>query len=250
VASLKRRLVTVIKHLRFESDAHRQWRRRQSRMTGPGGFPEPPTSLARSKVSGRADRIPRTITLTTFSFDHPPTACYRGCAIMTGEFMYEPVTQRAATATIPGISRHTKLLETRLTQTKQTTEPAISRHKSAAPSHAIRLTGPALPAPLLIGTPKRLETAVTRTKQTTEVTSNRVNFAGVYGINLEAQTQRRRRSEQRPYGRTTTATAKKKLPGVKPAATLTATANAGGQAAIDDLVMRGYNAAGKSNIGG
>jgi hypothetical protein len=88
-------------------------------------------------VLSRASRLqPRTKTLTTFSFDHSPTACYRGCAIMTGKFMYEPVTHRSA-ATLPGISRHTKLLETRLTQTKQTTEPATSRHKTATPPHAI-----------------------------------------------------------------------------------------------------------------
>jgi len=41
-----------------------------------------------------------------------------------------------------------KLLETRLTQTKQTTEPAISRHKTATPPHAISphpcSAGPAL----------------------------------------------------------------------------------------------------------
>jgi hypothetical protein len=86
---------------------------------------------------GALQTLPRTITLTTFSFDHSPTACYRGCAIMTGKFMYEPVTQRAATAILPGISRHTKLLETRLTQTKQTTEPSISRHKTATPPYAL-----------------------------------------------------------------------------------------------------------------
>jgi hypothetical protein len=57
---------------------------------------------------------------------------------------------------------------------------------------------------LLIETPKRLKTAVIQTKQTTEGSSNRVNFEGVYGINLEAQTQRRRRSEQRPYDRAAT----------------------------------------------
>jgi hypothetical protein len=51
--------------------------------------------------------------------------------------MYEPVTQRAAAATLTGISRHKKLLETRITQTKQTTEPAISRHKTATPPHVI-----------------------------------------------------------------------------------------------------------------
>jgi len=135
--------------------------------------------------------------------------------------MYEPVTPRAATATIPGISQYTKLLETRLTQTKQTTEPAISRHKTASPPNAIRVTCPASPTPLRIATPKRLKTAVTQSKQTTEVVSNRYKIVGVSGINLEAQTQRRRRSEQRPYDRpaTATATAKKKLPGVKPGAT-------------------------------
>jgi hypothetical protein len=56
---------------------------------------------------------------------------------MTGKFIYEPVTQRPAAATLPGISRHTRLLATRLTQTKQTTEPDISRHKIATPPYAI-----------------------------------------------------------------------------------------------------------------
>jgi hypothetical protein len=61
--------------------------------------------------------------------------------------MYEPVTQRAAAAILPGMSRHTKLLETRLTRTKQTTEPATSRHKTATPPHAIRVTGPRVTDP-------------------------------------------------------------------------------------------------------
>jgi len=51
--------------------------------------------------------------------------------------MYEPVTQRPATATRPEISRNTKSLETRLTQTKQTADPAISRQKTATPPSAI-----------------------------------------------------------------------------------------------------------------
>jgi len=52
--------------------------------------------------------------------------------MIAGEAIYGPVTQAATAATLPAISRHTKLLETRLTQTKQTAEPAISRHKKAA----------------------------------------------------------------------------------------------------------------------
>jgi hypothetical protein len=120
--------------------------------------------------------------------------------MMAGEAVYEPVTQAAAAATLPGISRHNKLLETRATQTKQTTALPISRHKIRTLPNAInvetrvtqtkQITEPVSnrgkigPLPdanhrLLIDSPKRLKIAVSRTKQTTEAVSNRMKIRGV-----------------------------------------------------------------------
>jgi len=53
--------------------------------------------------------------------------------------MYGAVTNAAAAVTLPGISRHTKLLETGAIQTKQRTALPISRHKIKTPSNAISL---------------------------------------------------------------------------------------------------------------
>jgi hypothetical protein len=76
--------------------------------------------------------------------------------MIAGEAIYGQVTQAAATATLLGTSRHTKLLETRPTQTKQTTALPISRHK-------IRT----LPNAINVGT------RVTQTIQITETISKR-----------------------------------------------------------------------------
>src|SRR5580658_4572690 len=119
--------------------------------------------------------------------------------MIAGEAMYGPVTQSDTAATLPDISRHTELLETRPTQTKQTTALPISRHKISNPSNAInvgtrvtqtiQITEPvssrgkieALPDSnhrFLIDSPKRLKIAVSRTKQTTEAVSNRMKNRG------------------------------------------------------------------------
>ncbi len=95
-------------------------------------FPPKPRVVAVSR--------PPPQTLTTCSFDDSPTACYRGCAIMTGKPIYEAVTQAAAAAVPPISTRYTKLLESSVTRTKQTTEITSTRYKTGYLSNAIRLT--------------------------------------------------------------------------------------------------------------
>jgi hypothetical protein len=128
---------------------------------------------------------------------------------MTGKAIYGAVIQ-AATATLPpGISRHTKLLEPGLTQTKLITALAISRHETGIPSNAINLgscsAGTSFACPEAVGAesvPRHssvplacheaatadesvtrhcfstrykqlLETGITQTKQTTDAASTR-----------------------------------------------------------------------------
>ena len=77
-------------------------------------------------------------------------------------------------------NRYPKLLETRVTQTKQITETVSNPEKIGPFPNAIYR--------FLIDTPKRLETSVTQTKQTSEVISNRYkNRGGVdFKCNAEA----------------------------------------------------------------
>jgi hypothetical protein len=119
--------------------------------------------------------------------------------MIAGEAIYDQVTQVAAAAAILGKSRHTKLLETGATQTKQTTALPISRHKIRTLPDAINVEtratqtkqitatvsnrGKIEPLPdanhrFLIDSPKRLKIAVSRTKQTTEAVSNRMKIRG------------------------------------------------------------------------
>ena len=130
---------------------------------------------------------------------------------MTGRTIYGAVIQAATAVTLPGMSRHTKLLEPGLTQTKQTIALTITRHKTETRPNAISLGSysaglafvrhsavplacparPACPEPRreprteAVGATwvardccstrykELLETSITRTKQTAEAASTR-----------------------------------------------------------------------------
>jgi len=122
---------------------------------------------------------------------------------MAGEFIYEPVTQRAAATTLPAISRHkTATPPHAISPHPCSAGPAFVRH-CGVPQHAPQPSMPdeddavqsnswrpparhlplppnrSLKAYFPIATPKRLKTAATQTKQKTEVISNRYKIEGV-----------------------------------------------------------------------
>ena len=84
-------------------------------------------------------------------------------------------------------NRYPKLLETRVTQTKQITETVSNPEKIGPFPNAIYR--------FLIDTPKRLETSVTQTKQTSEVISNRYKNRGVLTSNVTPKLPRTLRSD-------------------------------------------------------